>query len=87
MSETPNENWVVVLRRRFANRDDNGSSRRPGSNTVREASLQKKGRAIRRGNPDRPWGCWEVALRSLARGGYAARTDFPRSLAMAWRSI
>ena len=44
-------------------------------------------RAIRRGNPDRPWGCWEVALRSLARGGYAARTDFPRSLAMAWRSI
>jgi hypothetical protein len=47
----------------------------------------KRERAIRRGNPDRPWGCWEVAVRSLARGGYAARTDFPRSLAMAWRSI
>jgi hypothetical protein len=27
--------------------------------------------------------CFEA----LARGGYAARTDFPRSLAIAWRSI
>jgi hypothetical protein len=54
---------------------------------VRELSPKKRERAIRRGNPDRPWGCWEVAFRSLARGGYAARTDFPRSLAMAWRSI
>ena len=27
--------------------------------------------------------CFEV----VARGGYAARTDFPRSLAIAWRSI
>jgi hypothetical protein len=48
---------------------------------------QKKMRAIRRGNPDRPWGCWEVCFEVVARGGYAARTDFPRSLAMAWRSI
>ena len=27
------------------------------------------------------------AFEVVARGGYAARTDFPRSLAIAWRSI
>ena len=27
------------------------------------------------------------ALKSWRAGGYAARTDFPRSLAIAWRSI
>ena len=82
MSETLKENWVIVLRRCFAKNDDNGSSRRDCASRA-----SRKERAIRRGNPDRPWGCWEVALRSLARGGYAAKTDFPRSLAMAWRSI
>ena len=53
---------------------------------LREPSLKKRGRSgggnrIALGAAGKP--CFEV----VARGGYAARTDFPRSLAMAWRSI
>jgi hypothetical protein len=38
-------------------------------------------------SPDRPMGLLGSRCEVGARGGYAARTDLPRSLAMAWRSI
>jgi hypothetical protein len=47
----------------------------------------KKG-AIRRGESGSPLELLgSRALKSWRAGGYAARTDFPRSLAIAWRSI
>ena len=66
---------------RFAKHDDNGSSLR----RVREASSNK--RAIRRGKSGSPSGLLVSRFEVGARGDYAAKTDLPRSLAMAWRSI
>jgi hypothetical protein len=54
---------------------------------ARERSHQKEG-AIRRGESGSPLELLgSRALKSWRAGGYAARTDFPRSLAIAWRSI
>jgi hypothetical protein len=52
MSETPAVYGQTQSRRRFAKSDDNGSS------SPRARAEHKKTRAIRRGNPDRPLGCW-----------------------------
>ena len=50
-------------------------------------TASKKG-AIRRGESGSPLVLLgSRAFEVVARGGYAARTDFPRSLAIAWRSI
>jgi hypothetical protein len=62
---------------RFAKRDDNGSSPR----RVRERSLKKGGDPV--GETGSPLGLLGSLGKVAARGGYAARTDFPRSLAMA----
>jgi hypothetical protein len=67
---------------RFAKRGDNGSS----PSRVREQA-SKKG-AIRRGESGSPLELLgSRALKSWRAGDYAARTDFPRSLAIACRSI
>jgi hypothetical protein len=52
---------------------------------LREPSLKRKGDP--EGESGSPSGLLVSRFEVGARGDYAARTDLPRSLAMAWRSI
>jgi hypothetical protein len=69
--------WTV----RLAKRDDDASSQRDCASRVKKRGRSGGGNRIALEAAGKP--CFEV----VARGGYAAKTDFPRSLAMAWRSI
>jgi hypothetical protein len=63
-------------------RDDNGSSRAACANgDTKKGGDPEGGIRIALGAAGKS--CFE----SWRAGGYAARTDFPRSLAIAWRSI
>jgi hypothetical protein len=66
---------------RLAKRDDDASSQRDCASRAQKRGRSGGGNRIALEAAGKP--CFEV----VARGGYAARTDFPRSLAMAWRSI
>ena len=67
---------------RVAKSDDDASSR-----ATARAELENKKGAIRRGKSGSPSGLLVSRFEVGARGDYAAKTDLPRSLAMAWRSI
>jgi hypothetical protein len=75
---------------RLAKSDDDASYRRDcvsraQTGGVRDPSLKRKGDP--EGESGSPSGLLVSRFEVGARGDYAAKTDLPRSLAMAWRSI
>ena len=77
MSETPAVYGQTQSRRRFAKSDENGSS------LPRARAEPQKNQGDPEGESGSPCGLLVSRCEVPLCGGYAARTDLPRSLAMA----